>query len=83
MVLLNLVIHAPGEVDELLEIVAPVYDSNREIPAFLVDQIGIQALLAKILARKKAEPNRDVVSRLDRLAYEAQTYENTQNRGFI
>ncbi len=78
MVLLNLAIHAPGEVDELLEIVAPVYNGNFEIPAFLVREIGIQALFAKIQALKKAAVSREVITRLDRLAYEAQMYESTQ-----
>ena len=81
MVLLNLVTDAYGQVDELIDIVAPVFDvSNGEIPAFLVEQIGLAPLLLKIETRKKVEPSSDVIVRLDGLAYQAQVYQNRTTR---
>ncbi|SRR6266581_4510219 len=56
MVLLNLVPDAYGQVDELIDIdiVAPIFDvSNGEIPAFLVEQVGLDPVLRKIEERKK------------------------------
>jgi hypothetical protein len=81
MVLLNLVSDAYGQVDELIDIVAPGFDvSNREIPAFLVEQIGVEPLLSKIEERKKMEKNPEVLIRLNGLAYQAQIYHNSKTK---
>jgi hypothetical protein len=81
MVLLNLVSDTYGQVDELIDIVAPVFDlSNGEIPAFLVEQVGIEALLKKIEQRKKATDNSDISTRLNGIAYQAQVYQNRKAR---
>jgi len=81
MVLLNLVSDAYGQVDELIDIVTPVFDlSNGEIPAFLVEQVGIEPLLGKIELCKKAATSADVVTRLNGIAYQAQIYQNRKTR---
>lgn len=81
MVLLNLVPDAYGQVDELIDIVAPVFDlSNREIPAFLVEQVGLEALLQKIETRKTGETRSDVMTRLSGLAYQARVYQAAKTR---
>jgi hypothetical protein len=81
MVLLNLVRDAYGQVDELIDVVVPVFDlSNGEIPAFLVEQVGIDALLQKIESRKKAETSSDMLTRLNGLAYQAHVYQNRTTR---
>lgn len=83
MILLNLVPDAYGQVDELIDIVASVYDvSNGEIPAFLVEQVGIEALQKKIELRKeKAGNNSDLTLRLNCLAGHAHAYKNRTARG--
>ena len=81
MILLNLVSDAYGQVDELIDIVAPVFDlSNGELPAFLVEQVGIEALLRKIEQRKKATDNSDLSTRLNGIAYQAQVYQHRKTR---
>jgi hypothetical protein len=75
MVLLNLVTDAYGQVDELIDIVTPVFDlSNGEIPAFLVEQIGIEPLLRKIEIRTKTATDSDLTTRLNGIAYQARIY---------
>lgn len=81
MVLLNLVPDAYGQVDDLIDIVAPVFDiSSGEIPAFLVEQVGYEPLLRKIESRKNIETNPDVVIRLGGLAYQAKVYQHYKTR---
>ena len=81
MVLLNLVPDAYGQVDELIDIVAPVFDvSNGEIPAFLVEQVGVEPVLRKIEERKRTAKDPEVLSCLDGLAYQAQVYHNRKTR---
>ena len=81
MVLLNLVPDAYGQVDELLDIVAPVFDvSNGEIPAFLVEQVGLEPVLRNIEERKKVTKDPEILSRLGGLAYQAQVYHNRKTR---
>lgn len=81
VVLLNLVPDAYGQVDELINILAPVFDvSNGEIPAFLVEQVGLEPLLQKIEERKKAEKDSETVSCLNGMAYQAQVYHNRKTR---
>lgn len=81
MVLLNLVSDAYGQVDELIDIVAPVFDlSNGEIPAFLVEQVGIEPLLRKIEQRETATNDPDISTRLNGIAYQAQVYQNRKTR---
>ncbi len=81
MVLLNLVRDAYGQVDELIDIAAPVFDlSNGEIPAFLVEQIGIDALVQKIECRKSMETRSDILTRLNGMLYQAQVYQNWMSR---
>jgi hypothetical protein len=81
MVLLNLVSDAYGQVDELIDIVAPVFDlSNGEIPAFLVEQVGVETVLSKIEQRKKATSDSDISTRLNGIAYQAQVYQNRKSR---
>lgn len=81
MVLLNLVPDAYGQVDELIDVVAPVFDvSNGEIPAFLVEQVGLEPVLKKIEERKKTAKDANVSSRLGGLAYQAQIYHNRKTR---
>jgi hypothetical protein len=81
MVLLNLVSDASGHVDELIDIVAPVFDvSNGEIPAFLVEQVGLEPLLNKIKRRKEAANGSEAFSRLDSLALQARIYHDNENR---
>ncbi|MGA2178194.1 MAG: hypothetical protein ABSH15_01235 [Verrucomicrobiota bacterium] len=81
MVLLNLVPDAYGQVDELIDILAPVFDvSNGEIPAFLVEQVGLEPVLRKIEDRKKTAKDPEIFSRLGGLAYQAQVYHNRKTR---
>jgi hypothetical protein len=81
MVLLNLVSDAYGQIDELLDILVPVFDvSNSEIPAFLVEQVGLETVLQKIEARKSAAKDPEILSRLGGLAYQAQVYHNGKTR---
>ena len=81
MVLLNLVPDAYGQVDELIDIVAPVFDvSNGEIPAFLVEQVGLEPVLRKIEERKKTAKDPEILSCLGGLAYQAQVYHNRKTR---
>jgi hypothetical protein len=81
MVLLNLVSDAYGQVDELIDIVAPVFDvSNGEIPAFLVEQVGLDPLLRKIEVRKQATKDPELLSCLGGLAYQAEVYHNRKTR---
>ncbi len=81
MILLNLVSDAYGQVDELIDIVTPIFDlSNGEIPAFFVEQVGIEPLLKKIELRKKAATSSDVTTRLNGIAYQAQIYQNRKTR---
>jgi len=81
MVLLNLVPDTYGQVDELIDIMAPIFDvSNGEIPAFLVEQVGLEPILRKIEDRKKTAKDPDVLSRLGGLAYQAQIYHNRKTR---
>ena len=80
MVLLNLVPDAYGQIDELIDLVAPVFNvSNREIPAFLVEQVGLEPLLRKIKARKTGAPS-ELARRLDGIAYQAEIYQNSKAR---
>ncbi len=80
MALLNLVPDVYGQVDELIDLVAPVFDvSNGEIPAFLVEQVGLEPLLRKIKARK-AGANSELAARLDGLTYQAEIYQNGKAR---
>ncbi len=81
MVLLNLVSDAYGQVDDLIDIVAPVFDlSNGEIPAFLVEQVGIEVLLKKIEHRKKVTSDSDISTRLNGIAYQAQVYQKRKTQ---
>jgi hypothetical protein len=81
MVLLNLVSEGYLYVDELIDIVAPAFDvSNGEIPAFLVEQIGLESVLRKIEERKKATKDSEFLTRLGGLAYQAQVYHNRKVR---
>ncbi|HWQ90050.1 MAG TPA: hypothetical protein VN673_00145 [Clostridia bacterium] len=81
MVLLNLVPDAYGQVDELIDIVAPIFDvSNGEIPAFLVEQVGLEPVLRKIEERKKAAKDPEILSCLGGLAYQAQVYHNRKRQ---
>lgn len=81
MVLLNLVSDAYGQVDELLDIITPVFDlSNGEIPAFLIEQVGLDTLLKKIEARKQAESSPEIILRLDGIAYQAKIYQKQKTR---
>jgi hypothetical protein len=81
MVLLNLVSDGYLYVDELIDIVAPVFDvSNGEIPAFLVEQIGLEPVLRKIEERKKTTKDSEFLTRLGGLAYQAQVYHNRKTR---
>jgi len=81
MVLLNLVPDSYGQVDELIDVIAPVFDlSNGEIPAFLVEQVGFEPLLRKLEVRKQAEKSPDIVTRLDGIAYQARIYQNRKTR---
>jgi hypothetical protein len=81
MVLLNLVSDAFGQVDELIDVVAPVFDvSNGEIPAFLVEQVGLEPVLRKIEERKIKAKDPEILSCLGGLAYQAQGYHNRKTR---
>ena len=81
MVLLNLVPDAYGQVDELMDIIAPVFSpSNSEVPAFLVEQVGLEVVLRKIQERKKTATNPEISSRLDSMAYQARVYYNKKTR---
>lgn len=74
-VLLKLVPDASVQVDELIDIVAPVFDvSNGEIPAFLVEQVGIEAVRRKVEERKKTVKDKDLSFRLGCLAFKARAY---------
>jgi len=80
VVLLNLVPDAYGQVDELIDIVAPVFDvSGAEIAAFLVEQVGLEVLLKKIEVRKAAA-SPDLVIRLEGIVYQARSYHGWKNR---
>lgn len=81
MVLLNLVPDSYGQIDELIDIIAPVFDlSNGEIPAFLVEQVGFEPLLRKLDVRKQAEKSPDIITRLDGIVYQARIYQNRKLR---
>jgi hypothetical protein len=74
MALLNLIPDAYGQVDELIDIIAPVFDvSNGEIPAFLVEQVGMEPLTKKIEHRKQAAGSEATI-RLDGIIYQAKIY---------
>ena len=79
MVLLNLVPDAYGQIDELIDIIAPLFDlNNREIPAFLVEQVGTEALLKKIEVRRQAAMNSDLANRLNGIACQVRGYQSAR-----